>query len=233
MSKQLDAGNENLPPNSDLMPDQGGSTKPPAPDANGSDNQEDDVSDLSNLDEKTKKYIDKLRKENAKYRTDAKGLKDKVTKIESGLKQSLGLTDEEEVAPEEQIGHLQAQSEALAFKNAVLETAMEFGLSGQQVGYFEYLLANQAQHLEEGEELSDEVLESLIQQSRSVGGGGNQNSSTSVSSALGGQKKPDASGKVSLDAFLKMSITEKSQLYTKDQATYNALMAEARGKKAI
>lgn len=207
-------------------------TKPSTPEGAGAQEDLND-DDLSGLDEKTKKYILKLRKENAKHRTAVKTTEDRLGKLEKGLKSAFGLEDQESVDPEKQISSLQSEREALAFKAAVMETAIENGLNMDQANYFQFLLAQKSNELEEGEELSDEALTDLVTKSKAIGGKGGVGGSTSVTGGGTTPRKPGASGDITLEQFTKMSMTEKSKLYQNDANTYNALMAEARSKKMV
>ncbi len=208
-------------------------TKPNTPEGAGAQNEDLSDDDLSGLDEKTKKYILKLRKENAKHRTSSKSTEEKLGKLEKSLKSAFGLDDQESVDPEQQISSLQSEREVLAFKAAVMETAIENGLNMEQANYFQFLLAQKSNELEEGEELSDEDLAALVTKSKAIGGKGGIGGSTSVNGGGTAPRKPGASGEITLEQFTKMSMTEKSKLYQNDANTYNSLMAEARSKKMV
>ena len=44
---------------------------------------------------------------------------------------------------------------------------------------------------------------------------------------------PRSGGNLTVDQFMATTVVEKSDLYTKDKATYDALWAEAKNKRRI
>jgi hypothetical protein len=185
-------------------------------------------------DENTKAYIKKLRDENASHRTKGKDLASKLKEANERTKAILkaaGIEDESE-KPEEKLKTLTAQSETLALRNAVLESAVQHGISGEDVEFFEFLITKALSQLEEGEELSDEILTKIVTQVKKQGGKG-ASSSVGGKGGSGGQPPPGDSGKISLDDFCRMGMMAKTELYNKDPKLYQALMDEAKAKRKL
>jgi len=206
-----------------------------APGEQGGENTEADLeSDLPSDPEELKKYILQLRKENAKHRTKAKNLEDssttaeqKLQEMRSNLAKALGLEGEDEVSPEEQVQHLTSYTQQLEIQSALMETALVNGVSANELGYFKYLLAERLEALEEGEELGEEEMAEIVGEVKRVSAA--KSASTGV-----GTKAPaptnTSSGGVTVEQFMKMSVTEKSQLYMRDKSLYERLVEEAKKK---
>ena len=192
--------------------------------------------DESKLDEKTKAYLAKLRGENAKHRLKSKDLTSKLdaeqVRVKSILK-AAGIEDPSE-KPEEQVKALTSTSENLAFNNAVLEMALEHGIPAGQVKYFKFLVSEAASALGENDELSEEdILKLATEAKKGAAPAGKAN--TGLGGAGGSVKPPppEIPGAISLDEFCRMSITEKSVLYTKNVDLYTKLLTEAKAKKRL
>ena len=188
----------------------------------------------SSWDDRTKSYISGLRKESANYRTRAKNLEDQlgsVTEQLGSIKQALGL--EEQPLNQDTFNALQQQNDDMVFRNAVLETAVEFGIPRDGLDYFSYLMQNQLSGLQEGQELTEDDINEIAQQAISTVG--NRTGKTSVENFGEGQqaKDPQVGESVSLDQFVSMSTTEKSDLYANDPELYEKLMKEARAANRI
>ncbi len=194
-----------------------------------------ELSDLGEFDEdkadaKTKAYLKKLRQENASHRTANKDLKSKVqSEIDkrNAILKAAGIEIESE-NPAEKLKTVTAESQQHAFRNAVLESALQHGIPGDQIDYYEFLIAKATGALDEGEELSDEALAEIV--------GKIKKSSTqkSATSTVDGSKTPPPGTKddqITLDKFLSMSISEKSALYLKNPDQYAGFVAEAKAKK--
>lgn len=187
----------------------------------------------SKWDADTKKYIEKLRGEAAKNRTDKKQLNDRLTKLEGGLKSALGIESNE--PPEKQIENLKAQTEAQQFRSAILEAALENGIAQNQVKYFQFLVSEAASALEEGEELSDDKMAEIVKEVKKASGSpANGGGNTSVND----KNKPDPDGDANykdttLEQFARLSITEKSVMYQKNPDKYGSLMKQAKEKRLI
>ena len=192
--------------------------------------------DESGWDEKTKTYIKSLRQEAAKNRTKAKELEtqfkamnDRFSGLETGLKKALGV-ETDELSPEDKLGAISAQNEEMAFKNAVLETALGHGLGVGQLEMLEFMILKRADALEEGQELTDEDLSEIIGKVKLA------EKAFSGASSVSGSLQPastQSSGSMTVEKFAKMSIAEKSLLYSKDPNTYNSLMAVAKEKRML
>jgi hypothetical protein len=189
--------------------------------------------DDSAWDDKTKAYIKKLRDESASHRTKNKELTS-VVKTEKertkAILKAAGIEDDSE-KPEEKIKSLSAESQTLAFRNAILESAVHNGIPADQLEFYEFLVAKEASKLAEGEELSEATMTEIVAKIKKTG-------STPASSSVGtgkggGTPPPGNSGAVSLDAFCAMSITQKSDLYVKNPNLYTQLLAEAKAKKRL
>lgn len=197
--------------------------------------EEEDDLELDSLDEKTKAYIKKLRRESAKYRTKGQNLEDRFSKIESGLKNLFGGENEDDASPEEKLSALTAQSSALAADNAILASAIEMGVPKDKVKYYKFLVQEKLEGLKDGEELSEEDLEEIAKEAigSSASGGATR---TGVGGDKDKGKKPPAGGSgddIDVAKFAKMGITEKSELYQKNPEKYEALMKEALEKRLL
>ncbi len=197
--------------------------------------------DNSKWDDKTKKYIEDLRKENARYRTDAKtsktqfdGLNDRFGKLEGGLKQALGLEDEE-ITLEDQVSGLTNVNQNLEFKLAVRDIADEVGISGKDAcGYFEYLVEQESGKLKDGEEISEERMDELISSVLKIHGNDKSSSTSIKGEGEGGRNpKPDGKTDVTLEEFSSMGTLQKGELFGKNPTLYNSLMKQARDKNLI
>lgn len=207
-------------------------------DAKGGGGSPDDF-DETKADEKTKAYIAKLRKENAGHRTKAKDLasqlKSEAEKRKAILK-AAGITTEEE-KPEELLKVSEAEKQQLAFRNAIMELALDHGIPKASVEYFEFLVTKATSALADGEELDDAELAKIVAQAKKFGSSGSANSTVGAggTGAGGGGSAPNPAGDktITLEKFCSMSITEKSKLYTTNPDLYSALVAEAKAKKKL
>lgn len=195
-------------------------------------NQESGTFDLSKLDSSVQDYIKELRAENAKTRTERNNLSTRMENFENGFKQMFGDEGEgQELTPEQQIESLNTNFQDLSFSNAVMGIAYQNDVPHDKLEYFEFLMNKEVEGLEEGQELSEESLAGLIQKVKGSGFQGEANSSVNEGNAAG--KDPNASGATNLDAFVGMSLQERSELYRKDPNTYNALYKQAREKRLL
>ena len=186
------------------------------------------------LSEDQKGYIEKLRKENAKWRTkskqvsaEMKTLQDRLAKLEGGLKKVVGVEDEE-IDPETQLQAMTQQAQKIELDKTLSELAIEHGVGKEGYRFFKFLVNEALESLDEGEELDEDAIAEIALQAKRQGGGVKAGSSVSG-------KTPGATtdNGVTLEKFVKMSITEKSQLYGKSPDLYNRLMAEAKDKRAL
>lgn len=189
-----------------------------------SDGDDDSEGELSAED--YQKQIKKLRAENAKHRSRNKALGEKMGKFEKAFKAFNGDDDDEN--PEQKLDAVTQNYESAVTRNAVLELALENGISGREhLEYFEFLMGRALDSLEEDEELSEEALEEILAKCSKQGGTSKANTSTS---GKGKGNRSPGSGKddqVSQEEFDKMGIMAKSKLYQKNPELYNTLMANS------
>lgn len=188
---------------------------------------------------KIKNYIKDLRKENASYRTKAKESQLKVSELserfnnfEMGMKQMLGISEGDKISPEERVQHLSQTVESLQFDSAINEIFIERGVTGGIKGkkYLSFLMQEAASELNEGEELTDAKLDEIVSQVQATFKSGS--SQTSVN----GSGIPPADEKNSTltpEAFARMSLADKTTLYSKNKSQYDTLMAAAKDKRLI
>lgn len=206
--------------------------------ADGDDKDDDSDIDDSELDAKTKAYIEKLRKESAKHRVRAKEASSKLKAEEEKRKAILkaaGIETEDDEPAEVKLKKSQEQTTDLQFRNAILETAVAHEVPSGSVKYFQYLMSEAVNELEDGEELSDDKLAEIVAEAKAKGGSkGKANTSVGGKGGAGGTPNPKAGNNVvTLDQFVRMSMTEKSELYTKNQELYTKLVNEAKAKKKL
>lgn len=191
--------------------------------------------DEKKLDAKTQAHIAKLRKEAAGHRTKAKDLASQLGKSEEKTKAILKAAGIELEAenPTEQLKIAQAESQQLAFRTAILESAVENDIAKDQVEFFEFLVSKEAAALKDGEELSEEKMAEIVKKVK-AGGGGKGSANSSV--GAGGGKKPppkENEGEITLEKFTRMTMTEKSKLYETNVDLYTTLSNEARRLKKL
>lgn len=204
-------------------------------DAQGDDQSTDELGALK-LSEEQKSYIEKLRKENAKWRNKSKAsnaemtkLQERLSKLEGGLKKVVGADDEDEVDPETQIQALSAKAQKIEFEKTLSDLAIEHGIGKETFRYFKFVVNEALEALDEGEELDEDAIAELAIQAKRFG------TSKGTGSSVG-TKGPGATqetGAVTFEKFVKMSIQEKSALYGKSPELYNRLMSEAKEKRAL
>lgn len=179
--------------------------------------------DVSKLDPAAQKMIKDLRAENAKHRTSNNNLTTKMEKFESGLKNLFGEGDDED--PSVQLEALTGNYESAVTRNAILELALENGVSGKKnVEYFEFLMNKSLSSLGEGEEMSEETLAEIVSQATPTKG--NANTSTKKDGTDNKNPKEDPE-EVTQEQFNKMGMTQKSILYRTKPELYKKLLAGA------
>jgi hypothetical protein len=204
------------------------------PDPQDPSNPPGEDQDESKWDDKTKALIKKLRGENAKHRTKAKELGSQVKTEQDRVKAILKAAgiESDDAKPEEQVKALTQTTNELAFRNAVLESAVQNGIPSEGVKYFQFLIQDATSQLAEGDELSEEKLAEIVAEAKKRGGG--KAATTTVGGGNGKPApRPGESGQLTLDQFCRMSITEKSELFNKSPDIYKALYAEAKAKKRL
>lgn len=185
--------------------------------------------DDSKMDANTKAYIQQLRKENAKYRTEAKANKDKLESVKS----SLGLVGDE--TPEDKAKRLAAERETVAFENAVLSNAIEHGVPKEGMEYFQFMLAKAAGNLKAGEELPELKIAEIAKEAKAKSV--KPQATTTVTSHSGGvPTTPPPAGTsetVTVEKFTGMGFNERVKLYETNPSLYESLMAQATQKRLI
>ena len=214
-----------------------------APDTPPENNNQPQGDDLG-FSEKQQAYIKTLREESAKYRTKAKGLDERLSSLEGGLKGLFGGDTDKEMTPEERIAHLEAtvqqdmeqrqlEKEQLESQNNLLQLSLSHGITeDNDREFFEFKLQRAMYNLEEGEHLSEEEITEIATMVKSK----SAKSSTSVGagkSAGTPQGKAGMEGDVTLDQFVKMNMGEKSMLYRKDPTLYKTLIQAAKDENRL
>ena len=190
-----------------------------------------------------KAYIQKLRKESSGYRQKAKGLEskltaltEKVSKLEGGIKKAIGIEGEGEADPEKLKGTIadkDAQIVQLQSQLGLMQAADEYGIPSKGRKYFATLVADAADSLEEGEEITEEQMADIVTEVKSLFGKA-ANSSINDDDGKGGGGKPPAGGdKITVEKFAKMTTTEKSVLYQKNPDLYKDLFQQAKDKRML
>jgi len=182
--------------------------------------------EMDKLPDSAQKYIKELRSENANHRTKARGSDDELTTFKNAMKSALGLGDEDQVSPEEQVKSLTSQSQDLAFTNSVLSLSIEHGLGTDQNEFLQFLIGKEVKTLEENQELSEEVLSELIAKAKGSGGKAQGSGNTSVDDdgtpAPGGNSET-----MSAQDFASLNLVRKTELKSKNPNLYSKLFAEA------
>ena len=200
------------------------------------DPEDPDKIEEDKLDHKTKAYLAKLRKENASHRTKNKELGSKLQTTEAQKKAILkaaGLLDEEK--PEEKLQAATQHNETLAFRNAVLETAVSHGIPAEKLKYFQFLMADAVEGLGDGEELSDDKLDAIVKECK--GGVVKKANSTVKKFDKDGKEitdpTPGDKGEMTLEKFLAMGMIDRSKLYQSHPDVYERFYKEAKAKKKL
>lgn len=203
--------------------------------------------------EEQKKYVEKLRKEAAGWRTKHKDLVSKhdalggrLSKLESGFKKALGIDEGEKLTEEElegKLGEAQGRITELETRAALTEMALENGLGKEDVPYMAFLLNQASQELADGEELSEEQVQEILDEAKAKSKSGKKSANSSVNKGDdeegdGGENPPPpedkkTAGAVTLEKFAKMNTTERSLLYTKNPKLYSDLMNQAKEKRTF
>lgn len=191
--------------------------------------------DETKLDDKTKQYLAKLRKENASHRNKNKSLKDSLKGSEEKRKAILkaaGIEVDEESA-EDKLAKREQELNQSAFRAAILESAVENGIGKDSLEFFEFLVSKAAADLEDGDELSDEQMAEIVAKAKKQKAPAN----TTVNGGKGkNNNAPAPSGDdktVTLAKFVRMSMGEKSKLYESNKDLYAELVAEAKAKRML
>lgn len=189
--------------------------------------------DGSGWDESTKAYIQKLRGEAADRRTKNKELETKINELstqfsglQTGVAKALGI--QTDLKPEEQLERVQGRAYELESENFMLRTMMEKGINSEQSDYFTFLLEKRAAELGENEEMTDDMVNDIVANVKKVSAF-TQSTSVSTTQANGqGPSSDNVGDGPTVDEFVGMSVSEKSLLYAKNPAQYDALLGQAR-----
>lgn len=202
----------------------------------GDGNGDGDQFDETKVDAKTKKYIEDLRKENAKHRTGKKEVQDKLTaseKQKQDILKVLGLAADEK--PEDKIAKLQTENQSKDFRLSVMESAFSHGIPKDQIDYYEFLLTKEIGALKDGEELAEEKIAEIVGKVKKAQAGSKANSSVNSGDGKGGggTPPPGDSKTVTLENFLAMSIMEKSKFYIASPDLYEQYMKQAKSQRKL
>jgi len=202
------------------------------PDAKEGD-QTDDQLDVEKLPDSAKKLIKSLRDENAKHRTKNKELGAGQEKLKKALVEA-GIIEDNEEAPEEKIQGLSTQLQGAQMRTALLEAAIEHSVPKESLKYFQFLVAEKLEALEDDGELSQDDIAAIAQEAKGKSStGGGSGGSSSVGGKGGKAPPPEGDGRITLEQFNRMTILEKSELFTKKPDVYNQLFAQAKAAKAV
>ena len=185
---------------------------------------------IESLPQAAQDIIKNLRTENGKYRTERNNSNTSLETIKSQINSIFG-GESDKGTPEEQLSAMQGQFESASYDNAVIGMAYESGIPKDNFEYFSFLVQKETNALSEGQELSDEALDSIVQKAK--GFGGNNNANSSVNGTTTTNNDPQTQTGMTLDSFTSMSLTEKSELYRKSPEIYNTFMKQAREKKLL
>ena len=168
--------------------------------------------------EAAQKVIKDLRAENAKHRTSNNNLTTRMEKFENGFKKMFG-SDDDELSVEEKLEKASQQLNQSSVRESLLSIAIQNGSGKDEYEYFEFLTSKRLGALKEGQELSEEDLDGVLEAMKSHKPG----ASTSTGDGDGGKPPKGGATEVTQEEFDKMGITAKSLLYQKKPDLYNKL----------
>ena len=213
---------------------------PDVPPASPPEDTDDDVKDTpqepskeatgeDKWDPETKKYIQNLRKENAKLRTGNKKLQNNFQDLETKVnKISAAVTGKElpEDDPKVQLEQLKLENENLEAEKAIYESALEYGIPSDKVSYFKFLVAEKLGTMGEDEDELD--VGPIAQQVLSMGGTAPPKQ-TGANTGTNPPKTgtPGHSDDVTVKQFREMGYLEKSKLQRTDPEKYEKLKTAA------
>ena len=193
---------------------------------------DDKKKDIKDFPEEAQKVIKELREENAKRRVEGKKLEDDFGGFKKKLASALGLDDEKD-KPEEVAKRLLKEKNKIEAEHKLTTLAYGLGIKKDDIDYFSYLYNSAQKNLDEGQTLPQKAFDDIVEKVNRVSGKSNNSSSVGgspPSDGEGGSDDKEKLGKTTLDEFLSMSFVQKSELCSKDAATYDKLSAEARKK---
>lgn len=212
----------------------GGNTDNEVDDENPGGDQKPDKKNADDKGPKTleeaQALIKKLNAENAKNRVTNKNLKQSLDKHGADLKKvkdSLGIKDDA-ADPETTIKGLKETNEAYEVRMSVMALQIEHGIPSDQSDYFQFLLGKEFDSLEEGAEISEDQIQGVVDKVKLVSSGKKKNSTSE-----GGKPPAEDTGggdRVTLEAFKKMNLGEKSALYGSDPKLYEKLTKQSRAR---
>jgi hypothetical protein len=204
-----------------------GEAKPPV----SADAGKDEQLDVEKLPANVQALIKSLREENAKHRTKNKELGEGQTKLKAALVEA-GIIENDEVEPEEKIKGLSADLQGAQMRAALLEAAVEHEVPKSQLKYFQFLIAERLEALEDDGELSqDDIAEIALEAKKVLGAGGTGSKGASSSAGTGSAPQAGGDGRITQEQFDAMGIMEKSALYSKNPELYNQLFAASKLNK--
>lgn len=177
--------------------------------------------DVKTLPKEAQDLIASLRKEAADNRTKKKASDDRLARIEKAL----GIEAEDE-APEAKLSKVTSENEELKVRAAYQEIAMDHGISKEQFKYFSFLMNDAVAELGEDEEMTEEQLESIVEEAKAKAPVTKPANTTSVNGQGVGGKGPKKDDTVTAEQFKKMGIIARSKLFQQNPDLYNSLMSQ-------
>ena len=203
-------------------------TKPPKPEPSSDDKPS---TKEEKKDDDLKAKLDTLLAENEELKKQQKENSEKFEKFQKGLKILSG-DEDDKLTDEEKIEALALNNEQAQWKNMILETCVDKGITTKEHrDYFEYLLRKEAGHLDEGQDMPEKVLDDIVNKVKSLKTDNDPpkegaNSSTNKNNP---PPQPDKHKDVTLEQFRKMNLIERSELYRKDKPAYEKLYQQFKG----
>lgn len=189
--------------------------------------------------EDMKKVIKSLRAENAKARTKGKSQEDSTKSLLeqiNSIKTHLGIKDEAD--PAEQVKSLKSTNENLELELSLTQLARAHSIPVEQDDYFRFLMSKEISKLEksgeDGQELSEDAINSVVEEVKKVSSfkaAKPNNNSTGVGDGDGGKPNGGSNDALTVEQFAKMSMAEKSKLFTDNKAEYDRLFKLAKEKR--
>jgi hypothetical protein len=186
-----------------------------------------DQLDVDKLPESARNLIKSLREENAKHRTKNKELGEGQSKLKQALVDA-GIIENDEVEPEEKIKGLSAEVHGAQMRNALLEAALEHDVPKTQLKYFQFLITERLETLEEDGELSQDDIAEIAAEVKKMGMGGSGAKGAKSSAGTGSAPQAGGDGRITQEQFDSMGILEKSELYTKQPEVYQQLFTASK-----
>lgn len=198
-----------------------------APPSEGTKGEGDDQLDVEKLPESAKSLIKSLREENAKHRTKNKELGEGQSKLKKALVEA-GIIEDDDIEPEEKIKGLSAEVHGAKMRNALLEAAMEHDVPKTQLKYFQFLITERLETLEEDGELSQDDIAEIAAEVKKTGMGGSGTKGAKSSAGTGSAPQAGGDGRLTQEQFDSMGILEKSELYVKQPEVYQQLFTASK-----